>query len=193
MNIDDIKDFFNEHALSWDEQLKINYQVMDEILKTIDIKPGEKILDVACGTGVMFPFYLKAKAGSITGVDISPNMIEIAKNKFKNNNVSLICADAENYNFNKNFDKCVIFNALPHFINLDKLFNNMAKHLNPGGTIVIAHDKSRDEINKRHKKKANSVSKELLSLDELEKIMNKYFKVAEKISDEKFIIKAIVK
>ena len=178
MNIKDIITFFDKHAPSWDSGLKINEKIIDEILKIAQIQSGDRVLDIACGTGVLFPFYLKAGVKDITGVDVSPKMIEIAKAKFNGPNINLICADAQTYDFNKKFDKCVIFNALPHFTNLEKLFSNLAKYLKPQGVITIAHDKSREEINKHHEHKASGVSNELLRQDELKLLMEKYFDVS---------------
>lgn len=177
MNINEVINFFDKYAPSWDNNLKINEKIIDEILSTAGIKPGDSILDIACGTGVLFPFYLKAGVSEITGIDISPKMIDIAKTKFKNNNINLICGNAETYEFNKKFDNCMIFNALPHFINLDQLFFNIAKHMKKGAKLTIAHDKTREEINNHHKHKASGVSNELMEENKLASIMQKYFKV----------------
>ena len=48
------------------------------ILDNGGIKEDIHVLDVACGTGVLFPDYLKRKVASVTGVDISQKMAKIA-------------------------------------------------------------------------------------------------------------------
>ena len=58
MNIKDIITFFDKHAPSWDSGLKINEKIIDEILRIAQIQSGDSVLDIACGTGVLFPFYL---------------------------------------------------------------------------------------------------------------------------------------
>jgi len=92
----------------------LNYSnVIDPVLKsvrlrTIDfagIKPGDKVLDVCCGTGDQVLHY--AKAGAIAyGIDLNPRMIELAeknKKKLSLNNVSFQIADARNLPFADNF------------------------------------------------------------------------------------------
>lgn len=64
-----------------------------------------KILDVGCGTGALFPYYLKAadNAGidlSITGLDLSPKMISLAKKWGETLLTSLGEGGGSKYNFN---------------------------------------------------------------------------------------------
>lgn len=49
------------------------------------------VLDVACGTGVLFPDNLKRCVESVTGIDISPEMARLAAEKFPQ--VQVICGD----------------------------------------------------------------------------------------------------
>ena len=39
-------------------------------------KKGRDILDVACGTGVLFPYYYEKGVASVTGIDISGEMVK---------------------------------------------------------------------------------------------------------------------
>ena len=52
-----------------------------DLLRTADLKPGERVLDVACGTGLIARLAAAqvGSTGSVTGIDISPDMIEVAK------------------------------------------------------------------------------------------------------------------
>lgn len=51
------------------------------LLRAADLQPGLRVLDVACGTGVIARLAAEkvGPTGSVTGVDISPDMIEVAK------------------------------------------------------------------------------------------------------------------
>ena len=51
---------------------------MNIILDNAKVSEGKNILDVACGTGVMIDYYLERKVNSVTGVDFSEKMCEIA-------------------------------------------------------------------------------------------------------------------
>ena len=69
------------------------------------------MLDVACGTGVLLPDYLKRSVRSVTGIDISPEMIRIAKKKFPQESVKLICGDVESVQLNRQFDCVMVYNV----------------------------------------------------------------------------------
>ena len=55
--------------------------VSKDLLRTADLQPGERILDVACGTGVISRLASERVGadGSVTAIDIAPDMIEVAK------------------------------------------------------------------------------------------------------------------
>ena len=71
--------FFDRLAPGWDAEMVRNEAVINAILDNADVTAGKDILDVACGTGVLIPDYLKRKVASVTGIDISPKMTEIAR------------------------------------------------------------------------------------------------------------------
>ena len=79
VNTNDVRGFFDSLAGSWDADRCADAGKIRDILRAADIVPGVRVLDVACGTGVLFPFYLEFGAESVTGVDISPEMIRIAR------------------------------------------------------------------------------------------------------------------
>ena len=55
--------------------------VSRDLLRTADLQPGERVLDVACGTGVISRLAAErvGATGSVTGIDIAVDMIEVAK------------------------------------------------------------------------------------------------------------------
>lgn len=63
-----------------------------------EIKHGEKVIDIACGTGAQC-FAMAAKAGKVTGVDLSESMIRFARNKKAKSlfsNLEFMVCDATN-------------------------------------------------------------------------------------------------
>lgn len=182
VNTNDIISFFDSHAENWDEYQERNEQVIAKILDLGGIRQGTAVLDVACGTGILFPDYKKRNVASVTGIDISPEMVKIAKNKF--NDYEIICADASDYIFEKQFDAVMIYNAFPHFTEPEKLISNMAENITTGGRLSIAHGMSKAELDKFHTANAGYISNMLPEKEEVAAMLSPYFDVDVMISDE---------
>lgn len=182
--------FFDALAPVWDVDNVHNDEIIDVILNKAGIKNGTRVLDVACGTGVLFPDYLK-RGATVCGIDISPKMVKIAKEKFPE--VQVFCGDAESFPFDEIFDAVVIYNAFPHFTNQKALIEAMAKILVDGGRLSVAHGISREELQKCHSKKAGKVSKPLPEACELAELFSEIFKTDIIISDEKMYMVSGVK
>lgn len=184
MNKQDMIEFFNESANTWDERIVRNHSVIEKILDYAGVEQGMSILDVACGTGVLIPYYLKRNVKSITGVDISKQMIECARKKFCDSRVTFLCDDIETVELKQQFDCCVLYNAFPHFYHPEKMIQAISLHMVEGGRFSIAHSMSRERINHHHSKAASKVSVGLLEADEVAKLMGPYFKVDVVISND---------
>ncbi len=185
MDKKDIIEFFDKHAESWDAELIRNDEVIGIILDNGGIKEGVKVLDVACGTGVLVPDYIERKVASVVGVDISPEMIAVAKGKFTQDNISFICADVEAAELDCDFDCCMVYNAFPHFPEPANLIKVLASRLKEGGRLSIAHGMSRAMIDRHHEGCASKVSRGLMSEAELKALMEPYFNVDIVISDDR--------
>ena len=183
MNKQDVIHFFDHLASHWDADLIRHDDVIDIILDNAEVRPGISVLDVACGTGVLFPDYLKREVGSITAIDISPEMAKIAAGKFPGQ-VEVLCGDVETTDFGKKFDCIVVYNAFPHFPDPENLIRVLSGLLNPGGTLTVAHGMSRAAIDHRHEGAASKVSVGLMSEDDLAAIFGKHLTVTTKISNE---------
>ena len=180
----DVIEFFNTHAPTWDEELVFSDYKINTILDNAGVCSGQKLLDIACGTGVVIPFYLERGTASVTGVDISPEMIKIAREKFTSDKVSFICADAECDDIGSGYDAIVIYNAFPHFPNPEGLISRLAGLLNQNGTLTVAHGMSRETIDAHHRSAAHAVSNGLMRAEELAELFGKYLKVTCVISDD---------
>lgn len=187
--------FFDERSEIWDAEMIKDDNKMNEILDSAKVESGKSVLDIACGTGVMIDYYIKRNANDILGVDISSKMIDIAKAKFKKyNNISFVCCDAESYKFDKQFDCAMVFNAFPHFVSPNALISNLYKALKDGGTLTVAHDRGRKQIDLHHNEvKASKISNGLMSTDDLKKIfLSSGFKnIYTKSTDEIYIVSGI--
>ncbi len=177
----DVINFFDNLATGWDNEQIPKDAIIERILDNAGVTEGIKVLDIACGTGTLFPYYFKRKVNSVTGIDISPEMVKIAKGKFPE--TEIICGDAEEYPFNKAFDVIMVYNAFPHFPNPEILIKNLFEYLKESGRFTIAHSMSREEIQSRHEKRAANVSLELPTIERLAEMLEPYFNIDIKISD----------
>ena len=182
MNKKEIISFFDDFAPTWDNMNERNDAVITKILDNCGIFEGTRVLDVACGTGVLLPDYISRKA-VVTGIDISAEMVKTAKEKHPQ--IEIICGDAESVSFEEKFDAVMIYNAFPHFPNPQKLIENLAKALKIGGRISIAHGASREEINKCHSGKPSKISLPLPEAEEIKNLLTPFFNVDIVISDNK--------
>ena len=184
MNKDEIISFFDSLAPTWDEHMVLDEEVIQTILNNAEISSGKEILDVACGTGVMIPFYLERGASLVEGVDLSPKMCGIAQEKFKGKDIKIVCADILEYDPGKRFDCIMVYNALPHFEDPRILIKRLAGLLKEGGTLSIAHGMSREKIIAHHANVMN-VSKLLPEIGELQKMLVEELEVVTAVSNER--------
>lgn len=179
----DVADFFDRCAPWWDADMIRNEQIISAILDNGGVKAGTQILDVACGTGVLFPDYLSRGAESVTGIDISPEMAKIAAAKFPQ--VNVVCGDVESYGFDRQFDVVMVYNAFPHFPDPARLIKVLAGLVKPGGRLSVAHGMSRQRLQQHHAGRAAGVSIDLIHEQELAALMAPYFDVDVIISDDR--------
>ena len=181
----EVIEFFDRLAPDWDAEMIRSDAIINTILDNAAVSEGKDVLDVACGTGVLMPDYLKRKVASVTGIDISPKMADIARAKFQQREVTILCGDVETEDFGKQYDCIVIYNAFPHFPDPERLIARLSGLLRPGGTLTVAHGMSREMIDAHHHGVAGHVSNGLMSADELAAIFGRYLTVTTVLSDDR--------
>lgn len=100
--------------------------------------PFSKVLEIGCGTGKNTEWLIE-KAAMITAVDFSEQMLARAKDKIISNRVQFRQADiTSRWNFRDGLYDLVTFSlVLEHIDNLDYVFNEVARSLNPEGYVYI--------------------------------------------------------
>lgn len=180
-----IIEFFDRLAPQWDSDMIRNDEIINIILDNAKVSEGKKILDVACGTGVLIPDYLERKVSSVTAIDISREMIKIASSKYDKYNIKFICGDVMNEEFPEEFDCIILYNAFPHFPEPEKLIARLATFLKNDGMFTIAHGMSKQDIDRIHENGASEVSLGLMEAETLAEIINRYLDVKIVISNDK--------
>ncbi len=121
-----------------------NAEMLTQLLAAARTQPGERVLDVGCGTGVTTEPYAVAVGprGQVTGVDISRPMLDAARQRIAARglaNVSLELADAQVHPFPPgSFDLLTSRMGVMFFADPVAAFRNLIGALRPGGRLCMA-------------------------------------------------------
>lgn len=115
---------------------------LEKVFKKYSVKKNPSILDLGCGTG-NHALTLAKSGNRVIGVDLSDKMIEIAKEKAKEQRIKVDFhrGDARNLNLNKKFDIVLLmFNIIGYQVtnrDLASTFKTANKHLKQGGLLIL--------------------------------------------------------
>jgi len=112
------------------------------VVEIVKKQQPKTILDIATGTGDLAINLAETSAEEIVGLDISPGMLEVGKEKVKakqlDNRVKMIIGDSENMPFEDNtFDAITVAFGVRNFETLENGLKDILRVLKPGGTFVI--------------------------------------------------------
>lgn len=100
----------------------------------------QNILDLGCGTGLLCDAYA-AKGHSVTGVDPSPAMLEVARRKPHGGTIEWVQGYAQSYRSDKRFDLIIMtghaFQVLLEDNDTAQTLSTIRQHLSPGGLAVF--------------------------------------------------------
>ena len=102
--------------------------------------PPAKLLDLGCGTGWTSRFFAR-RGYEVVGVDIAPDMIELANRKkmgSKIQNLKHIVSDYESLAFRSEFDCAIFYDSLHHAENEYIALSSVFQALKPGGCVITA-------------------------------------------------------
>lgn len=134
-------EYWNDNAgLKWvEEQHALDAMlapVTSLLMDAAAIAPGERVLDIGCGTGETT--LLAANAGAhVTGVDVSKPMLDLARSR-TDGRAKTILADAAEYRDDEGFDLIISRFGVMFFENPIAAFTNIRSNLKAGGRMVFA-------------------------------------------------------
>lgn len=114
----------------------------EEAVRALDLKPGDTVVDVGCGTGLNFPLLQGAigPEGRIVGVDLSAAMLDQARGRVAGTgwqNVTLVCHDAAQFVFPHDVDGVLSTFALILVPECGQVVRNASHALGPGRRLVV--------------------------------------------------------
>ena len=118
-------------------------------VQALNLKQGNTVVEIGCGTGLNFNF-LRQKVGPegrIIGVDLTPEMLEMADKRIRRNgwsNITLVQSDAAAYGFSEHIDGIISTFALTLVPEYDKVIQRGAAALSPSCRFVIVDFKKSD-------------------------------------------------
>jgi ubiquinone/menaquinone biosynthesis C-methylase UbiE len=133
-----ITEHFNEIAPRYDYFKRRNWYYYRNLKKLAGkfIPPDKTVLEIGTATGDIL-FSLRPSAG--TGIDISPKMIELAREKYKNHpNLEFSTLPADQLERKAGFDYIVLTDVVEHAEDLSKLAGQIKNVSSPGTLIFIS-------------------------------------------------------
>lgn len=139
--------FYESRAVHYDGTWHDDFT--HRFIKHIDITPGQQVLDLACGTGLLT--FLEADAvgpsGSVIGVDVTLSMLDVARFKQRKageqySNITFLEGDVLHLNEvealkDQTFDVITVASALVLFPNPKDAIEHWSQFLKPGGIIAL--------------------------------------------------------
>jgi ubiquinone/menaquinone biosynthesis C-methylase UbiE len=117
-------------------------RIRDEAVGRLELCPGGSVLEVGCGTGANLDRLVErvGPTGTVTGVDLSPRMLERAERLRREHgweNVTLLEGDAETLDLRERFDAVLFslsYSVLPE---PRRTLERVWRRLQPGGSVVV--------------------------------------------------------
>jgi len=150
-------DYFHGLAPGWDEKVGNNdarRRKLRRVFDMIGIRRGDRVLDVGCGCGVLFPFIEEKTGpdGNILAMDPAAGMIECARELHRQfGNIEYRVDFIEDAALPEGgFDVALCYAVLPHIDDISRSLGALFRCLVPGGLLYIFHPDDTRTLNKFH-------------------------------------------
>ena len=143
--LEKMSDFFEARLDGYDEHMMTNIECASEFYpftaKQLPTTENCRILDLGCGTGLELEFYFPFNpSANVTGIDLSPGMLDELKRKFADKDITLICESYFDVPLGENsFDAAVSVESLHHFTKEEKtkLYAKLHRALKDNGYFIL--------------------------------------------------------
>ncbi len=144
-----VRGMFGAIARSYDLNNRLHSLWQDQrwrrvAVRLANVRDGEKVLDVACGTGDLAGAFARTGASAVTGVDFTREMLQIARRKMfslapeVSTKLTYAEGDAQDLKFSdQSFDVVSIAFGIRNVASPEKALAEFARVLRPGGRLVV--------------------------------------------------------
>jgi len=129
------------------------------------LQPGDRLLEVGCGTGQITGWLAECvRPGRVMAVDFAPAMLAAARAKGIDAEFveSDICRERPAGRAAGPFDVALCFHSFPHFRDQPAALRNLAACLKPSGRLLVMHLAGSSQINHFHASVEGAVSGDVL-------------------------------
>jgi ubiquinone/menaquinone biosynthesis C-methylase UbiE len=116
----------------------IGAPVAHDLIELAELRSGEHVVDVACGTGVVTRLAAERVGGAVAGVDVNPGMLQVARNVARDTAIEWHEASAEALPLgDATFDVALCQMGVQFFPDRPGALREMRRVLRPGGRVVL--------------------------------------------------------
>jgi len=121
------------------KQAERNIDIVERLFAQVDLGNVRRILEVGCGIGVLASHLSEEYGWDVTGIDLDPEQIEVAKNdNVENEHLRFFEADVTELPFEDGgFDAVLSFDVLHHIPDWDKAIYEIGRVLGPKGLYLL--------------------------------------------------------
>jgi SAM-dependent methyltransferase len=167
------RSYWDRQAHNWGEGYGSDvYEKLRDLVDSLDLRAGDLVMDLGCGTGILFPYLVErvGNGGTILAIDWSAEMVRRAKHNHlpaggsaSGAELFLAAGEAERLPAKAGtFDVVTCFAAFAHFEDKETSAYEMGRLLKPGGRTYIIHLLGREQLGEHHREVGGPVAEDVL-------------------------------
>ncbi|MBD3427290.1 MAG: malonyl-ACP O-methyltransferase BioC [Candidatus Omnitrophica bacterium] len=188
---------FSRNAPRYEDHASVQRQCARILVDSLKGKEYPNILEIGCGTGIYTRLLRSTnKEARITAVDISPDMINIAKERMQDDKIVYLTEDGENIDLDADFELVTSNASFQWFEDLHKAMAMFTGHLKKGGLLCFSmygpdtFHEFKKVLNKHYGSRKWLSSSRFIPFGTVKAVMDKYFSRVE-LSEKHFEVEFI--